>query len=289
MRHTGTRIVLVGGQSGSGKTTAMAALEDAGFYCVDNLPVQLVDQFLYLCAQSTPPIAKIALAIDAREASFLREVPGVIADLRAAGAEVDIVFLECANDELVQRYRETRRVHPLAPSGKVQDGIEAERQLLDDVLAIADHRIDTSALNVHQLKAAVVGYVSGASRPTVVNLVSFGFRFGPPLSADLLFDVRFLANPYFEPHLSGRTGRDPEVARYVLEEARGVALFERLRDFCDFLLPFYDGEGKAYVTIGIGCTGGRHRSVAVVEALAGSIRGKGREVNVEHRDAERST
>jgi UPF0042 nucleotide-binding protein len=289
VRHTGTRIVLVSGLSGSGKSTAMAALEDAGFYCVDNLPAQLIEQFLHLCTQSTPPIAKIALAIDAREAPFLREVPGVIAELRDAGAEVDVVFLECANDQLFNRYRETRRVHPLAPAGKVADGIEAERRLLDDVLAIADHRIDTSALNVHQLKSAVVGYVSGASRPTVVNLVSFGFRFGPPLSADLLFDVRFLANPYFEPHLSERTGCDPEVARYVLEEPRGVALFERLRDFCDFLLPLYDGEGKAYVTIGIGCTGGRHRSVAVVEALAGAIRSKGREVNVEHRDAERST
>ena len=287
MSHSGTQIVFVSGLSGSGKSTAMAALEDLSFYCVDNLPVQLIEQFLHLCGQATPPIEKIAVAIDAREAPFLREVPKVIVELRKSGAKVDVVFLECADDVLVNRYRETRRVHPLSPTGSVEEGIEKERRLLVDVAALADTRVDTSSLNVHQLKASIVQNVAGEARSTLVNLISFGFRYGTPGSAELLFDVRFLPNPYFEEHLRDRTGRDRDVADYALKNAEGVALFERLRDLCEFLLPLYDGEGKAYVTIGIGCTGGRHRSVAVAEALAESIRQSGREVNVEHRDVGR--
>ena len=288
MTSPDTRIVIVSGLSGSGRSTAMAALEDLSFYCVDNLPAQLIGQFLDLCNKATRPIANIAIAIDAREAPFLREVPRMVHELRETSARVQVLFLECADETLVNRYRETRRVHPLAPGGTVEEGIEIERRLLVDVAGLADHVIDTSALNVHQLKTSVVGYVSGEQRPTVVNVVSFGFRFGPPQSVDLLFDVRFLPNPHFEEHLRPRTGEDREVADYVLKNEPGGALFDRLRDFCGFLLPLYDGEGKAYVTIGIGCTGGRHRSVAVAEALAADLRQRGREVNVEHRDTERS-
>jgi UPF0042 nucleotide-binding protein len=160
--------------------------------------------------------------------------------------------------------------------------------LLVDVSALADHRIETSALNVHQLKASVVQHIAGETRATVVNLVSFGFRYGTPPAIEQLFDVRFLPNPYFEERLRERSGYDQEVADYVLQNSLGTALFERLCDLCNFLVPLYDQEGKAYVTIGVGCTGGRHRSVAVVEALAESIRSTGREVNVEHRDVERS-
>lgn len=287
MSEGGTQIVFVSGLSGSGKSTAMAALEDLSFYCVDNLPVQLIEQFLHLCSQATPPIEKIALAIDAREVPFLREVPKVIVELRKSGAQVSVVFLECSDEVLINRYRETRRVHPLSPDGSVEEGIARERELLVDVAALASTRIDTSAFNVHQLKAAIIHDVAGESRSTLVNLVSFGFRYGTPSSAELLFDVRFLPNPYFEEHLRERTGRDVEVADYALKNAPGAALFDRLRDLCEFLLPLYDGEGKAYVTIGVGCTGGRHRSVAVVEALAQALRGLGREVNIEHRDVGR--
>ncbi|MFP8881053.1 MAG: RNase adapter RapZ [Myxococcota bacterium] len=287
MNYDGTHIVFVSGLSGSGKSTATAALEDLNFYCVDNLPVQLIEQFLHLCAQATPPIEKIALAIDAREAPFLREVPKVITELRDSGATVDVVFLDCIDEILINRYRETRRVHPLAPGGTVADGIAKERSLLVDVAALADTRVDTSRLNVHQLKAAIVQHVSGEARATVANLVSFGFRYGTPAAAELLFDVRFLSNPYFEEHLRDQTGQDPEVSDYVLNNAQAGALFERLRDMCEFLLPLYDEEGKAYVTIGIGCTGGRHRSVAVSEALAGALRASGREVNIDHRDVAR--
>ena len=289
MSEARSRIVFVAGLSGSGKTTAMAALEDLGFYCVDNLPPMLIKQFLDLCAQSTPPVERVALAIDTREPSFLEGVPDVIRALRAEGTRLDLVFLDSDNETLVDRYRETRRVHPLSPEGNVQEGIERERELLVEVARLADVVVDTSQLNVHQLRETVVRHVVGAKRSTVVNMLSFGYRFGPPRSAELLFDVRFLPNPHFEPDLRPKTGADPSVAEYVLKSERSEALLERLRGLLEFLLPLYDEEGKAYLTIGIGCTGGRHRSVAITEQLAQDLRSLGREVNVTHRDAEKRT
>jgi UPF0042 nucleotide-binding protein len=281
------QLIFVAGLSGSGKSTAMAALEDLGFYCVDNLPAQLVPQFLHLCGQATPPIQKVALAVDAREERFLRSLPGVVKLLREEGAAVEVVFLDCANEVLETRYRETRRVHPLSPEGTVAAGIERERRLLVDAASLADLRIDTSDLNVHQLKTAIMAHVSGEARRTVINLVSFGFRYGTPQSVELLFDMRFLPNPYFEPELRARTGQEEPVSRYVLGSERGAAFAERLREFLAYVLPQYDREGKAYVTVGIGCTGGRHRSVAVAESLSDWLVGQGREVNLVHRDVER--
>jgi len=282
-----SRLIFVSGLSGSGKSTAMAALEDLSFYCVDNLPPVLIDQVVDLCGKASPPIRKVAVAVDAREPSFLEAFPEVLAGLRRAGAEVDLWFLESSDQVLVDRYRETRRVHPLSPGGSVEQGITTERQLLAELAALADLVIDTSRLNVHQLRDAVVRHVAGVARETVVNLVSFGFRFGVPPAAELLFDVRFLPNPHFEPELRPRTGLDPEVAEYVLKERRTQSLLDRLRDLLGFLLPLYDGEGKAYLTIGIGCTGGRHRSVSIASALAEALRAGGREVNLEHRELER--
>ena len=282
------QVVFVSGLSGSGKTTVMATLEDLGFYCVDNLPAQLTRQFLDLCVAAQPPIGRVALAIDAREAAFLRGVPGVIEDLRRQNLTVRVLFLDCATDVLVNRYRETRRVHPLSPSGSVEEGVEIERQLLVDLAGLADLRLDTSELNVHELRETVARAVSGEGRGTVVNLVSFGFRHGVPRGADLMFDVRFLRNPHFHPTLRPKTGLDADVAAYALEEERGVGLLTRLRDLLQFLLPLYEAEGKAYLTVAVGCTGGRHRSVAVVEALAPDLRSGGREVNVNHRDVEKS-
>lgn len=283
------RVVFVSGLSGSGKSTAMAALEDLGFYCADNLPPPLVEQFLDLCAKSTPPIEKIALALDAREPPFLTAMPGLVQRVREAGHAAMLLFLESTEAVLVRRYRETRRVHPLSPDGSVERGIAEERRRLREVAALADRVIDTTSLNIHQLRAAVVREVSGETRPTVVNLTSFGFRYGTPEALELLFDVRILPNPYFEDALRDGTGVEATVAEYVLKSTRGAAFFERLRDWLRFLLPLYDTEGKAYVTIGVGCTGGRHRSVAVAEALASALREGGREVNVVHRDVEKST
>jgi UPF0042 nucleotide-binding protein len=285
------QVVFVSGLSGSGKTTVMAALEDLGFYCVDNLPAQLTRQFLDLCVSARPPIRRVALAIDAREAAFLRGVPEVIAELRGRDLAVRVLFLDCATDVLVNRYRETRRVHPLSPGGSVEQGIDTERRLLAEIAEQADLRLDTSELNVHELRETVGRAVAGEGqgRATVVNLVSFGFRHGTPRGADLMFDVRFLRNPHFHPTLRPKTGLDPEVAAYALGEERGAGLLARLRDLLAFLVPLYENEGKAYLTVAVGCTGGRHRSVAVVEALAPDLRRGGREVNVNHRDVEKST
>ncbi len=287
MSDEAPEIIFVAGLSGSGKSTAMAAVEDLGFYCVDNLPAQLVEQFLALCGKSTPPIGKIALAVDSRETNFLRLLPEVVSRIREGGARVQVFFLDCANEVLQRRYRETRRVHPLSPDGSVELGIEAERKVLVDAASLADHQIDTTSLNVHQLKQAMVSRVTGDVPKTVVNLVSFGFRHEIPQTVELLFDLRFLPNPHFDEQLRAMTGRDPAVADFVLKSARSQALFERLTDLLGFLLPLYDAEGKAYVTIGLGCTGGRHRSVVLAIALADWLEGIGREVNVEHRDAER--
>jgi UPF0042 nucleotide-binding protein len=281
------QVVFVAGLSGSGKTTVMATLEDLGFYSVDNLPAQLTRQFLDLCTAASPPIRRVALAIDAREAAFLAGIPGVIEELRTRDLSLRVLFLDCATDVLVNRYRETRRVHPLAPGGTVEQGVETERKLLAEIAELADLRIDTSELNVHELRETAARAVAGQGRATVVNFTSFGFRYGLPRGADLVFDVRFLRNPHFHPTLRPKTGLDPEVAAFALDEERGVALLARLRDLLEFLVPLYEAEGKAYLTVAIGCTGGRHRSVAVVEALAPELRRGGREVNVTHRDVEK--
>ena len=287
MTSRDARMVFVAGLSGSGRSTAMDALEDLSFYSVDNLPPQLVEQFLDLCAKADPPHRKIALAIDTRDATFVSGIARTIERLRDDGARAEVIFLECASDVLVNRYRETRRVHPLSPQGSVEEGIERERTLLMDLLRLADLVVDTSEMNVHQLRETVVRWAVGGGRLTVVNLTSFGFRGGPPLHAELVFDVRFLPNPHFEPALRPRRGDDPEVAEYVLRGANATGLMGRLEDLLGFLLPLYDAEGKAYISVAVGCTGGRHRSVAVVNALAEKLRAGGREVNVNHRDVEK--
>ena len=281
-------LVFVAGLSGSGKSTAMAALEDLGFYCVDNLPAQLVSQFINLCASSNPPVERIALAVDAREERFLRSFPAVAADIKASGRRVEVLFLDCADEVIGKRYRETRRVHPLSPEGSVAQGVARERTLLADAAALADQIIDTTSLNVHDLKASVTGHILGDRRPTVISLISFGFRYGTPQAVELLFDMRFLPNPYFEEELRDLTGREKVVSDHVLESARGREFLGRLKEFIAYMLPLYDDEGKAYVTIGIGCTGGRHRSVAITEAIAAWLGEMGREVGVVHRDVERA-
>ena len=178
-------------------------------------------------------------------------------------------------------------LHPLAPDGSVEEGIETERRLLSDVSRLADFVVDSSELNIHQLRETVVAFVAGGARPTVVNMISFGFRYGAPSAAELLFDVRFLPNPHFEPSLRPRTGEDREVAEYVLKNERASALMDRLLGLLTFLLPLYDVEGKPYLTVGVGCTGGRHRSVAILNALAEELRAGGRDVNATHRDVEK--
>ena len=283
----GSHVVCVAGLSGSGKSTAMAALEDVGFYCADNLPAPLIEQFLELCAKSSPPIEKIALALDARETRFLPALCALVGRLRESRPGFQLLFLDCSEVELRRRYRETRRVHPHSPAGSVEEGIARERELLAELAALADTSLDTTGLNVHELRATVTAAVSAEGRPTTLRLVSFGFRFGAPDALEGLFDARFLPNPYFEAELREGSGLAADVADYVLASDPGRDFLARLRDWLAYLLPLYEREGKAYVTIGVGCTGGRHRSVAVVEALARALRESGREVNVVHRDVEK--
>lgn len=285
MSEAPQHLLFVGGLSGSGRTTAMGALEDLGYYGVDNIPPQLIDPFLALCAKSTPPIAQVAMALDAREEGFLRGFPATLETLRQSGTHAEVLFLDCRNEVLQSRYRETRRVHPLAPAGPVEAGIERERELLDDLARLADHTIDTSDLNVHQLRDAVLRHASQKALSCTPHIVSFGFRHGIPPSAELLFDVRVLRNPHFEATLRAKSGLDSAVRDFVLGDERSRDVVDRIADFLEHHLRLYDQEGKAYLHVGIGCTGGRHRSVAVAEALAVRLE---RDVRVTHRDVRKS-
>ena len=285
----GVQVVILTGMSGSGKSTALRALEDAGFYCVDNLPIIFVEKLLELSGHTAGEVSRIALGVDAREGRFLSEAPRVIRELREKGAEVEVVYLDCADEALIRRYSETRRRHPLAgEGGTVSDGIAAERAALADLKALADEVVDTTTLNVHELKRLVSRrFAGGEGAKLGLTVVSFGFRFGIPSHADLVLDVRFLPNPYFVPELRPFPGTDPRVAGFVLGQPDAKAFLERLVDLLGFLLPRYRSEGKSYLTIAIGCTGGKHRSVALAAALSERLAGAGQPVRLWHRDMEK--
>ena len=233
-------------------------------------------------------ISRIALGVDAREGRFLSEAPRVIDELREKGAEVEVLFVDCSDEVLIRRYSETRRRHPMAGAGTVADGIAAERRALADLKALADEVIDTTTLNVHELKRLVTRRSSGSENPRLgLTVVSFGFRFGIPTHADLVLDVRFLPNPYFVPELKPHPGTDPRVADFVLSQPDARSFLERLTDLLSFLMPRYRAEGKSYLTLAIGCTGGRHRSVAISEELARRLRRAGTPARVWHRDVDK--
>ncbi len=284
----GPRVAILTGVSGSGKTTALRALEDAGFYCVDNLPILFLEKLLELSGHTAGEVSRIALVVDAREGRFLSEAPRIIQEVCAKGADVEVIFLDASDESLVRRYSETRRRHPLAGEGTVQDGIAAERRALADLKAIADEVIDTTTLNVHELKRLVARRVAGGEEGRLgVTVVSFGFRFGIPTHADLVLDVRFLPNPFFVPELKPHPGTDPRVSAFVLGQGDAKAFLERLLDLLGFLLPRYRTEGKTYLTIAIGCTGGKHRSVALAEEVAARLERAGQPVRLWHRDVEK--
>ena len=282
----GPQVVILTGVSGSGKTTALRAMEDAGFYCVDNLPILFLEKLLELSGHTAGEVSRMALVVDAREGRFLAEAPRIIRELRQKGADVEVLFLDASDESLVRRYSETRRRHPLAgEGGTVPDGIAAERRTLEAIKAIADEVIDTTPLNVHELKRLVTRrFVVGEESRLGVTVVSFGFRFGIPTHADLVLDVRFLPNPFFIPELKPFPGTDRRVADFVLGQPDAQAFLDRLVELLGFLLPRYRAEGKSYLTIAIGCTGGRHRSVYLAERLAAWLGERGRAVSVRHRD-----
>ena len=284
----GPQVAILTGVSGSGKSTALRALEDAGFYCVDNLPVVFLEKLLELSGHTAGEVSRIALVVDAREGRFLAEAPRLIQEVRQKGADVEVLFLDSSDESLVRRYSETRRRHPLAGDGSVQDGVAAERRALAGLKAIADEVIDTTTLNVHELKRLVTRrFVAGEGNRLGVTVVSFGFRYGIPTHADLVLDVRFLPNPFFVPELKPFPGTDPRVAGFVLGQPDAKAFLERLTELSAFLLPRFRTEGKTYLTIAIGCTGGKHRSVALADTLSERLERAGQPVRLWHRDVEK--
>ncbi len=286
-------IVVVTGLSGAGRSSALRVLEDLGYFCVDNLPPKLVPAVVREIVDTSDPSApteldRIGFGVDVRTGSFLEGAGKALDALQASGHDVEVLFLECADDALVRRYSETRRPHPLAAGGDVMEAIAKERERLAPLRMRARHVIDTSRLSVHDLRRTLVEHMAReGERPQMrIRLVSFGFKFGLPVDADLVLDVRYLPNPHFVPELRALTGLDAPVADYVLKEPETNELLEDVTRLLDRTLPRYEREGKAYLTIAIGCTGGRHRSVAIVEELARRL-GKQRSVTIAHRDASR--
>jgi UPF0042 nucleotide-binding protein len=283
------RFVILTGLSGSGKTQAIRTLEDLGYFCVDNLPTQLIPTMADLMTREDAGLDKVAIVVDVRESGFDSKFPRVYRKLRAqAPVKPTLIFLEASHPALVRRFSETRRPHPLAPDRSVSEGIDEERGKLNAIRALADRVVDTSNLTVHELRDYFMR-LSRDGRPRaemVVNVVSFGYKHGVPVDADLVFDVRCLPNPHFVAGLRELTGRDPKVARYMNRHAATREFLEKLTSFLRFALPQYVHEGKTYLTVAIGCTGGRHRSVMIAEALKKSLAGvKQVRVRVKHRDS----
>lgn len=282
--------VVVTGMSGAGKSAASRCLEDSGFFCIDNLPAALIPKVAELCAQSEKRIDRVVLVVDAREGRFLDALFDILVDLRREGHQVRVVFLDASDEVLVRRFSESRRPHPLAPGGSALEGIQAERERLAHLKAKADLVIDTSSFTVHEFrKLLATSFLElPASARTALSLVSFGYKHGLPVDADLIFDARCLPNPHFVEALRPLTGVTPEVVNYVLGFAQALEFLDRIENFLSFTLPLYMQEGKAYLTIAVGCTGGRHRSVVLAEELARRLREKGHQVSVRHRDVERA-
>lgn len=303
------RVILISGLSGSGKTTAIKALEDIGFYCVDNLPILLLPKFIELFEQSGGKISKVAVVEDIRgeasypssrefvegegEKDFLKDSREIIQHLKREGYPIEILFLESSDPVLMRRFSETRRQHPLALGGSIREGLRLEREQLQGIRDMAHQVIDTSELNVHQLKEKIQQYAQEerSSSHMTVALLSFGYSFGIPFEADLLMDVRFLPNPYFVEELKRLKGNHPKVAEYVLQWEETKAFLQHLQEFIRFLLPLYERERRTHLTIAVGCTGGRHRSIVIVNRLAEVLRDelvkRGIFLSVKHRDAEK--
>lgn len=285
------QFVVVTGLSGAGKSHAIRALEDLGYFCVDNLPVALLPFMADFARQRGADDDRIAVVVDVREPRFLTDFPGVFRALRRSRAHQPLlIFLQASHVELVRRFSETRRPHPLAPDRPVTEGLAEERAKLRPIRALADTVLDTTSMSVHELRQALLGLVSGRRQasPLVLTFLSFGYHYGVPTEADLVFDVRFLKNPHWVPTLRPKTGRDRAVQGYMRRQPLTGELVKRLSAFLRFLVPHYVEEGKAYLTVAIGCTGGRHRSVYVAEALKREM-GRARRVTtrVRHRDMER--
>lgn len=281
--------IILTGLSGSGKGTFLRALEDRGFFCVDNLPLGLLTKFGELILKSETEPAKAAMVIDVREGETLSEFPAVYEELKKNPAlEISLWFLEASDAVLIRRFSETRRPHPLDPNLPVLEAIALERDLLAPIRAMADHVLDTSRFTIHELRQhAVRLFEERQAQHLLVSLVSFGFKYGVPIDSDLVFDVRFLPNPNFVPHLKAHTGADQPVIDYMNSHDETRDFLQHVYAFIDFLLPQYEKEGKSYVTLSIGCTGGRHRSVFIANAIGKHLSDRSYRVKVSHRDSEK--
>ena len=281
------RFVIVTGMSGAGKSSVLKMLEDAGYFCVDNLPIQLVKKFVRLILQGKQ--SKVALGLDIRSGHALRELDHVLNDIKQSGFSYEILFLDCAPEVLVKRYKETRRNHPLSGLGRVDKGIQLEREQLEFLRKKADYIIDTSHLLIRELKAQINKiYVNDEKFSNfIITMLSFGFKYGIPVDSDLVFDVRFLPNPFYRPGLMKKTGLDSEVNQYVLASEAASKFLDKLEEMLKFLIPHYIAEGKNQLVVSIGCTGGKHRSVTLVNEIAKRMEHLEYGLKVEHRDIEK--
>jgi RNase adapter protein RapZ len=283
-----SRFVVLTGLSGSGKSQAIRALEDLGYFCVDNLPVMLLPMLAELTLRAGSEIARAAVVVDVREGKLLPEFPGIYRKMKAIrGLNPVLIFLESTEATLIRRFSETRRPHPLAPDRSALEGIKEEKKAMRAIRRMADYIVDTSDMTVHELRHAFTNVGSGRAPGSqlVVTVLSFGFKHGIPVDSDLLFDVRFLPNPHFVPELRPHTGRDPKVVEFLDRSPATHEFLDHTLNLLKFLVPQYVNEGKSYLTVGIGCTGGRHRSVAIAEALKKGLSGiPGVRVRVKHRD-----
>ncbi|HET9574812.1 MAG TPA: RNase adapter RapZ [Nitrospira sp.] len=282
----GLKLVVITGLSGAGKSHALKCFEDVGYFCIDNLPPALLPTFVELCHQQGGEIKNVALGIDIRERVFFADLIGILQRLKDLGHSVELLFLEARDAVLVRRFSESRRPHPLLPDLPVLEGVRFEKERLAEIRSHADRIIDTSNLSVHDLRDLLSRHFSKeqASRRLTISLITFGYKFGVPYDIDLLFDVRFLRNPYFVPDLKPLTGEDPRVRSYVLDDPDAKGFLDRLEQLFTFLIPLFERERRSYLNVGIGCTGGRHRSVVVAKRLQESFSAAGYHVTLSHRD-----
>ncbi|MBS7340601.1 MAG: RNase adapter RapZ [Suilimivivens sp.] len=281
------RFVVVTGMSGGGKSTALRMLEDVGFYCVDNLPVPLIEKFVELIATPGGEVTKVALGLDVRADQAFEDVQKILEKLKANGYSFEILFMEANDKTLLKRYKETRRVHPLSPDGRIEDGIKKERKILSDIREKSDYVIDTSNLLTRELKEELerIFVQNEEYNSLMVTILSFGFKHGIPADADLVFDVRFLPNPFYIDELKYKTGNDKEVQDYVMSFPEAHSFIDKLVDMIEFLIPNYVKEGKYQLIIGIGCTGGKHRSVTLANELYKRMKNQGDYgLKIDHRD-----
>ncbi|MBD5497275.1 MAG: RNase adapter RapZ [Lachnospiraceae bacterium] len=271
------RFVVVTGMSGGGKSTALKMLEDTGFYCVDNLPVSLLEKFIELIAMPDSEITKVALGLDVRAGHSFAGVADILHKQKEKGYELEILFMDAQDRALVKRYKETRRVHPLAAEGRIEDGIRQERELLAEIRKKADFVIDTTNLLTRELKEELdrIFIQNEEYNSLMITLLSFGFKYGIPADADLVFDVRFLPNPFYIDELKQKTGNDKEVRDYVMQFPEAGVFLDKLTDMLDFLIPNYIKEGKYQLVVAIGCTGGQHRSVTLANELYARMKKRG--------------